>query len=731
MQRSCIFMLAVTILSVSEMTAQLRTLNTLTTRSAFMLPADLRFPIAVQSAPSRSSDLLGFRPDSSVVVLLRNNGSGQWDAMSTIARMTNVSDMTAGDLNNDGIDDVVVVHRDQNSVEVLFSRRADSSYSSKIFPVNFYPERALIGDITGDRIPDIISYGKLSSGLSILQGRSGGRFLPFRTAFENIPVSDCALIALNGDAVPDVALHNWLTNETTIHLGLGKLKFSEQTVLSFAQDTVRTVFTDLTGDNISDVAVLSLQNSTVQILHGDGLGNFSFAHITPLAALSYGLTAGALVSANRTDLLVFDTALRSLSLLINRGDGSFYDEVVYGAGAERSTVLVTDMNGDGRKDVAVLTAGDRNYSVLWNAPSQQEPSASSRTLAVGASPSNLYVGDITSDGLDDIVVSNEGTSTVSILASNGPSFSGQLTLETPASPVSVSLYAKSDSGLTLYTAHREDPSVALYGLRREKDSLTSLVGDVEQFSIALPEKPVNVLPDVSYMQKGISLYAFMSTAPNAIVFYQQVKGTRFLAKSLVPLVPSRIAYSTINDLNYDGKTDLLYVTAGNGTKASTLGVTMNDSTGEFKGKVFSYAVADSMLKRALVLVDDFNGDQRKDCLLYSAPEQSLRLALGTGEAMFGPFEIVIDSIVIGAAEQLQVYDVENDGIPDLLYLNKENGTLSQYRGKGNGRFGRERFIASLPSGSVFRWGDFNGDGAADLVYTEPNGINVRVEYGTK
>jgi len=723
-------MMAMSILSVTELSAQLRMLNTLNTRSAFALPVELRFPIAVHSAAAGASGLLGYRPDSSAVVLFRNDGNGQWTSMRTIARSMNVTDMTAGDLNNDGTDDVVIVHRDQNSVEVLFSRRADSSFASRSFPVNFYPERALIGDITGDGIPDIISYGKLSSGLSILQGRAGGKFLPNRTVFENIPVSDCSLIALNGDAVPDVALHNWLTNETTIHLGLGKLKFSEQTVLSFAQDTVRTLFTDLTGDNISDVAVLSLQNSTVQVLHGDGLGNFSFAHITPLSALSYGLAAGPLTS-NRSDVMVFDNSKRSLSLLINRGDGTFYDEIVYGADADRPDLIITDMNGDGRRDAVIIAAAERYYSVIWNAGSLREEPRTERTLAVGALPSNLYVGDITSDGLDDIVVSNEGTSTVSILASNGNSFNGQLTVETPERPVSVSLYAKSDSGLTLYTAHRDDPRVALYGLRREQDTMTSLVGDVEQFSIALPEKPVNVLPDVSYMQKGISLYAFMSTAPNAIVFYQQVKGTRFLAKSLVPLVPSRIAYSTINDLNYDGKTDLLYVTAGGGAKASALGVTMNDSTGEFKGKVYSYAIVDSLLKRALVMVDDFNGDQRKDCLLYSSPEHSLRLALGIGDAMFGPFEIIIDSITVTAAEQLQVYDLENDGILDILYLDKNEGALSAFRGKGNGRFGRKTSVATLPGGSVFRWGDFNGDGAADLVYTDPEGVSITVEYGNK
>lgn len=717
-------------LTTVESNAQLRDIHSLGTVTRHELPAELRFPSLFHFTSNRVPDLIAYHPDSSAFVLLVNTGDGFSTITRTLAPAVNVSAVTVGNINNDGLDDIVVVHRDMNTIEVFLSRRQDSSYSAHVFPVNFYPERAVIGDISNDRIPDIVTFGKLSSGLSVLQGKGNGTFHPQRIIFENIPISDCALIALNGDNIPDIAIHNWLTNETSIHLGLGKLKFTEQTVLSFAQDTVRSVFSDLTGDGIADVAVLSIQNSSVQILDGDGLGNFSFAQAIPVSSLSYDICVSSFASPRSSDLLIYTNTANTMSLLLNRTDGTFYDEIVFGTGNKPATVLAGDVNGDGESEVITFDAASKRYSIFWNSGTVGPGGGTSQEFAAGQFPSNLYVNDISGDGFDDIVVSNGGSSTISILRSTGRSFAGQLSIETPEKPVSVSLYARSDTSITLYTSHRENPKVSLYSLRKEKDSLTTLFGDLEQFSIPLPDKPMNVLPDVSYMQRGISLYAFMSSAPNAISFYQQVKGTRFLAKSLVPLVPSKIAYSTINDLNFDGKTDLLYVYSDAATNGSLLGVTLNDTSGEFKGKVFSFVLSDSSIRRAFLFVDDLNGDQLKDCLLYSAPGNTLRLALGRRNDVFGSFKEIADSISVKGPEDIQLYDVNNDGILDIIYFERASSTLWTYRGRGNGTFVLRRKLSEIPEESTFRCGDFNGDGVIDIVYTNPTGHTVTVIYGS-
>ncbi|MFA6467510.1 MAG: VCBS repeat-containing protein [Bacteroidota bacterium] len=715
-------------LLVGDSAAQVRDIHSIGLLQKSELPVPVKFPILLKHSSVKYPDLVYYHTDSSTVEILRNNGHGTFADAKIIVHTSAVTSVTTGNINNDGIDDIILVHRDQNQIEVLLSSIKDSAYTSSLYPVHFYPEHAIIGDLTNDKVPDIISYGKLSSGISVLQGKGNGKFNPFKILFENIPVSECALIALNGDNIPDIAIHNWLTNETTIHLGLGRFKFSEQTVLSFSQDTVQTLFSDFNNDAIADVAVLSIQNNTLQILDGDGLGNFAFAQSLPLYALSHSISQGSFSRLQSRDIVIYKNAENIFSLLLNRSNGTFYDEIVFGSALPAPELLAGDLNGDGMDDIMLVDGVNKKYSIVWNSSGMADGNDSVRSYAVGINPNNVFVTDLTNDGNDDVIVNNNGSSTISVLISRGTSFSGQVSIETPENPLAVSLYAKTDSSITFYTTHQDDPKVSLISLRKEIDSANTLAGDIEQYSIALPEKPVNVLPDASFMQKGISLYAFMSTAPNAIVFYQQVKGTRFLAKSLVPVIPSKIVYSTINDLNGDGKTDLLYVYSDEASRGYSLGVTLNDSAGEFKGKVFSFALPDTSIRKAMLFIDDFNGDQFKDCLMYLAPANQLRLTLGKSESVFSEFKTIASDVRIKLPEQLQVYDSDNDGNLDILYHHQEREELFLYRGKGNGTFMRGSIVSSVPAGSVFRCGDFNGDGIADIIFTNPKSNSVTVKY---
>ncbi len=710
--------------------AQIKPINSVGIVESFSFTAPVSSPVLFRHTSQRMPDLVWYDKDSSIFYFAANTGKGQFTGRKFIARSQSVSSFSIGNINDDGLDDLVIVHRDQNQVELLVSRKSDSSFVSSSFQVNFYPEQAVIGDLNNDRIADVMTYGKLSSGISFLQGRGNGKFLPFKVLFENIPASGLTLLALNGDNIVDIALHHWLTNETILFLGLGKLKFSEQTVLSFGEDSVQVRFLDVNDDHLTDVAISSAKDKTLQIMNGDGLGNFTFSQAIPIYRLPAGITTANFRSARSADLVLYDPYEKIFSLVLNKADGQFYDEIIYGMSSEVQEIIFGDLNGDKLTDILFFQPGSARYSILWNSQTTLEHSGQERIFAVGLRPSNLSVMDLNSDGRDDVVVCNERSSSVSLLLSTpNRSFSGQITLETPENPFAAALYAKSDSSVTLYSTHQDDPKISLITLRTESDSLSTLTGDIEQFSIPLPDKPTTVLPDVSYMEKGISLYAFMASSTNSIVFYQQVKGTRFLTRSLVPLIPSKIIYSTINDLNSDGKTDLVYVNSTDRASSTMFGITMNDSNGTFKGRLFTSLLSDSTNRKAFVLTDDFNGDQLKDVLVYTIPENILRIALGNKETTFGAFQPVSSAMSIKALEQIQLFDFDNDGNLDILYHDRALSELNLLRGKGNGLFFPSVRIASIPKESVFRCGDFNSDSAADIVYTNPSDATITVIYG--
>lgn len=710
---------------------QLQEFNSLGIVQQHSLPVQIQLPSFLNYSSRKYPDLVFYNLDSSGIGILKNDGTGVFNTYKIVVHTNNVTSMTTGNINSDNIDDIIVVHRDQNQIEVLLSNQTDSSYASTMIPVNFYPEKVVVGDITNDNIPDLISFGKLSTGICVLQGKGNGKFLPKKTLFQDIPVGGFSIVALNNDNIADAAVYNWLTNETILFLGFGKMKFSEQTVLSFGQDSVQTLFGDFNNDGLADLMVSSVQNKTVQVFQGDGLGNFSIVQTLSSIISSANIVMESFNAIRSRDIVLNSSSEEALSILINSGDGSFYDEIVFGKRQNAGETIIGDINGDNLADILVVEQKGSHYSIYWNSKTILPLQEYEITIAVGLKPNNLTVTDLNNDGYDDIIVSNYKSSTISFLQSNKKFFAGQLSIEVPENPTSISFYSKTDSTITFFTMHQEIPQISLLTLNRRRSGTFTSIGDVEQFSIPLPDKPLTVMPDISFMQKGISLYAFMSTTTNAIVFYQQIKGTRFLAKNLVPKIQSKIVYATISDLNNDAKTDLAYIYNDEKIKKAILGVSMNDSIGEYKGEKLHYVISDSTLRKAFIYFEDVSGDQNKDCLVYDSHRNTLLLSLGNAENIFGKFEKISDSINIRLPEHLQIVDYNNDGSNDILYSDKDSYDAYILKGKGNGKYFPMTSLKTLSRESIFRCGDFNGDGIIDIAYTNQDQNTISVVYGKK
>ena len=712
------------------LSAETRLSNPLSQLTTFSVTADIQDPHSIHFSSQHYSDIIFYDSTSQSISLLRNDGTGKFIDTVEIAQIKSYTSITIGNLNNDGIDDLVIVRRARNQVIVLISQANDSTYRSAVYSVGYYPEKVTIGDIDNDDIPDIICYGKLHSGISVLVGQKGGKFKDVRQLFPNNSASDVYIVNLNQDGFADIAIHTWLNNELTFYLGTGKLRFSEQTVLSFGSDSVQILCNDFNADGITDVAVASSLYKTVQVYHGDGLGSYNFSQTISVSYPAENMINATFHSSLTRDIIITNRTKGCYSILLNNASGSFYDEIVYGMDSTISAMTAADLTKDGPDDILLFRHRGKMVSVLWNAESnRRHENEHTLILPVGKNPDNISVSDINGDGLDDLIVPNYASASVSLIISDGSKFRGQLSIETPDEPLKVSLYSSTDTSFTLFSVHRKNPKIAVLSVAHSDILENNLLGDVDVFSIPLPELPNMVLPDISLNPKGISLYVFTSSAVNGIVFYQQIKGVTFLAKSLVPLIPTKIINSTINDIDDDGRTDLIYLYNDPLSKINYLGITLNDSTLNYKGKVFSVEVPGSSIQRAFLSIEDFNGDRKKDCMIFSEPDQKLFLLTGEKEKSFSsPSEIFPFSLPT-ASDQIQIYDYDNDGILDILFKNSGTSYLQFVKGKGNGTFLLPQNIVKLPRESVFRPGDFNGDSVTDIVYSDYQNNSVIVVYG--
>lgn len=726
---TCAFIVLGIVLLPVIVRAQVRPLTSLGAIEEFSLPDFYRYPTFVLSSGGLRTDLIAYDSRQSELVLLYGNGRGIFPGRKVIAPVPQPSAVVAGNFNDDGMDDIVLVLREQNKVIIFTSIAADSSYRSNTFAVNFYPEKVIIGDLSGDTVNDIVIFGKLSSGVTVIRGKGKNDFHAPQTIFPSVPISELSIISLNADKIPDLVARKWLSNEDAFYFGIGDLQFSEQTTLSYGEDSVLSTYGDVNGDNITDVVVASMQLSALLVYHGDGLGNLTRTQIISLQGSIRDLLLSSVHSPASLDIVTRYDGKRNFSVVINDASGNFYDEIIFGLPYDRSDVHLCDIDSDGYNDVVLTDLSSGKYSIAWNYRTERSHADDARIL-VGADPSGVSVVDMNDDGIDDIFVSNHASNSISMLPGNRSKGSfAQLSVETATSPTNVTVYSHHDTALTLLTVHSNEQMIGVVSLNAARNDTPMVFDDVELYTIPLAGRPSYVLPDLSISNTAVSMYVFSKTAPNGITFYQQVQSTKFVAKNLSLQFPSRIIFSTISDLNNDGMTDLIYVYHDQNKRRDFLGTTLNDARGDFTGLSYSLMLPDTGVSKAFVYVEDMNGDQQKDFILYDHAQKSLSIILGKGYGDFTAPVVISSGVPVEYIHQIQCVDFDADGINDILYRENVTGVFFFLKGKGNGLFFPKQSLATLPDGSMFRCGDVNGDGSIDVVYTVPEMNAIGIRYG--
>jgi hypothetical protein len=223
----------------------------------------------------------------------------------------------------------------------------------------------------------------------------------------------------NGDGVADLAVVNSADNTVSILLGNGDGTVTAQANLSFTSSVAGLVAGDFNHDGNVDLAVAT--GSSVNIFLGNGDGTFRAANTYTVVGVPVAIAAGDFNSDGYFDLLVASTYQGGyISLLNGNGDGTFAQSETAALliPANPTAIAAGDFNGDGHPDFAVTAANGNVYVAIWTGPgSFGRPIVN----AAGASPQSIVVADLNSDGKLDLVTANVGSNpaNVSVLLGNG------------------------------------------------------------------------------------------------------------------------------------------------------------------------------------------------------------------------------------------------------------------------------------------------------------------------
>jgi hypothetical protein len=163
---------------------------------------------------------------------------------------------------------------------------------------------------------------------------------------------------------------------------------------------------------------------------------------------------------------------------------------------------------------------------------------------------------------------------------------------------------------------------------------------------------------------------------------------------------------TIDDVNGDGKLDLIATTAGS-PSSSGITVFLGQGNGSFGGGITGPVNVGGQV----AVTADFNGDGKKDIATSYG-----QILLGNGD---GTFNLVSQTIAEGQQGGLAAADYNQDGKIDLAFTNGLAGTLDVYFGNGDGTFTYSASYVGL-SGSV-EASDLDGDGFPDLFVGTAHG----------
>ncbi|MGD0619505.1 MAG: FG-GAP-like repeat-containing protein [Bryobacteraceae bacterium] len=554
----------------------------------------------------------------------------------------------------------------------------------------------------------------------------------------------------NGDGNIDLAVTNYgsdtgVGGNVAIFFGKGDGTFTVGPTSNAGTAPVSLVAADFNGDNNLDLAVANQLSGGISVMLGNGNGTFQAA--VPYLLADYtaacgfrcfpsSLVAMAFTGGGNPDIAVLDQGTATVSILINKGNGTFKPAVAYPAGQGTVTYLASmDLNGDGNPDLIVANMGNPGTSALSFLFGNGNGTFQAPVMyAIGASPEYFGIQPASDGAVILTMDAVAGNPQVLAVNSNGVAGSGQIYI-VPQPPTGIAAGDISGDGLPdiavangVVSVLLRNPSAAFnapvnYPLQSGSSAAAVAVADLTG------NGPNDVVASSTTSAGGGTVDVLMNNGEGTL-------GTQYsyaIGGSAGGTLGQASSGLVVADFG-NGKQDVAAGFQGANNAPGGVSVLLGNGDGTLHTAVNYSVGAFSALD---IVAGDFNGDGNLDIAVaagasgsnFSSPG-AVALLLGKGDGTFQNAALMQVGSPAGTPVAIAAADVNNDGNLDLVvsvFDPSFNNTIVVLLGNGNGTFSQLSPI-SIPgvSGDAVALADLNADGIPDLVVGACCGLSESV-----
>ncbi|QEC66910.1 T9SS type A sorting domain-containing protein [Panacibacter ginsenosidivorans] len=368
--------------------------------------------------------------------------------------------------------------------------------------------------------------------------------------------------------------------------GIDTVSFAPAINISMGSNPDQMALADIDGDGKSDMIVGSYgesalpQNAVAVFRNTSNTGAIAFAQKVELlkgSAQTYPVVTD-FDGNGKTDLAVLDTRLEKLYLFSNKstpGNISLIQQAEYTTGDFPYSIGTVDIDGDGKPDIVIPNLNGKNFSVFRNTSASGSISFAPKIdFQLTLKPISIAIGDLDKDGKTDIVIgyTDYNNYTISIFRNNSTpgliSFDPKIDLANNAdgytSGISIGdLDGDSKLDITISNFSNSASTLSLY----RNTGSTGLISFAPKVSYATKGTGFqnNAINDLDGDSKPDIAGTNYWSGTTAIFKNKSIPGTLSLGKSVMYPAGSGPKATTIGDIDGDGKPDIIFLNLFSGT----------------------------------------------------------------------------------------------------------------------------------------------------------------------